>query len=175
MTAPQRKELTALAGGKTLAELSATLLRAIDPDAIAEQAAGTPGASPADVAPDAFKAARQQLITAACAPFDTPALRDALAKAKQEAEQTIDTVTIDTVTSQGFDAAAKEKAANLLKSFRDYIEQHRAEIICGGSGCPQSLPRVRQSYLVAFLPAKCGVLPIVSNRVMCSTPGFDLI
>jgi type I restriction enzyme R subunit len=128
VTAPQRKELAALAGGKTLAELSATLLRAIDPDAIAEQAAGTPGTSPADVAPDAFEAARQQLITAACAPFDTPALRDALAKAKQEAEQTIDTVTIDTVTSHGYDAAAKEKAANLLKSFRDYIEQHRAEI-----------------------------------------------
>jgi len=128
VTAPQRKELAALAGGKTLAELAATLLRAIDPDAIAEQAAGTPGATPADVAPDAFEIARQQLIAAACAPFDTPALRDALAKAKQEAEQTIDTVTIDTVTQQGYDAAAKEKAANLLKSFRDYIEQHRAEI-----------------------------------------------
>ena len=40
VTAPQRKELSELAGGKTLAELSATLLRAIDPDAIAEQAAG---------------------------------------------------------------------------------------------------------------------------------------
>ncbi|MBI3056670.1 MAG: DEAD/DEAH box helicase family protein, partial [Betaproteobacteria bacterium] len=128
VTAPQRKELAALADGKTLAELSATLLRAIDPDVITEQAAGKPGASPADIAPDAFEAARQQLITAACAPFDSPALRDALAKAKQESEQTIDTVTIDIVTHHDYDDAAKEKAANLLKSFRDYIEQHRAEI-----------------------------------------------
>jgi len=128
VTAPQRKELAALASGKTLAELSATLLRAIDPDAIAEQATSTPGVSPADVAPDAFEAARQQLIASACAPFDTPALRDALTKAKQEAEQTIDTVTIDRVEQQGYDATAKEKAANLLKSFRNYIEQHRAEI-----------------------------------------------
>ena len=55
-------------------------------------------------------------------------MREALAKAKQEAEQTIDTVTADMVTHQGFDAAAKEKAANLLKSFRNYIEQHKAEI-----------------------------------------------
>src|SRR5205823_10324607 len=39
-----------------------------------------------------------------------------------------DTVTIDTVVSRGFDAAAKEKAAGLLKSFRDYIETHKAEI-----------------------------------------------
>ena len=32
------------------------------------------------------------------------------------------------VTEQGFDAAAKEKAESLVTSFRDYIEQHRAEI-----------------------------------------------
>jgi len=55
-------------------------------------------------------------------------LRDTLVKLKQQNEQTIDTVTADVVTHQGFDAAAKEKAANLLKSFRDYIEQHQAEI-----------------------------------------------
>ena len=64
----------------------------------------------------------------ACAPFDLPALRDALAKAKQDAEQIIDTVTVDEVIAQGFDAAAKEKAMTLLKSFRDNLEQHRAEI-----------------------------------------------
>lgn len=68
------------------------------------------------------------LVTAACAPFDNPAFRDALAMAKQEAEQTIDTVTIDTVVAKGFDAAAKAKAAGLVKSFRDFIEAHRAEI-----------------------------------------------
>ena len=122
------QQLTALAGGKSLSELSGTLLRAIDPDAIAERATGKPGASPAEVAPEALAAARKQLTDEACAPFDLPALRDALAKAKQDAEQTIDTVTVDTVLSQGFDAAAKEKASALLKSFRTYIEQHQAEI-----------------------------------------------
>jgi len=124
----EAKKLASLAGGKQLPELSGTLLRAVDPDAIAERATGKPGASPAEVAPDAFEAARQKLVAEACAPFDLPALRDALAKAKQDAEQTIDTVTVDAVISQGFDAAAKEKAANLLKSFRDYIDQHQAEI-----------------------------------------------
>ena len=68
------------------------------------------------------------MILEACAPFDKPALRDALVKFKQQTEQTIDTVTADAVTHQGFDAAAKQKAANLLKSFWDYIEQHKAEI-----------------------------------------------
>jgi len=124
----EAKRLAALAGGKSLSELSGTLLRAIDPDAIAERATGKSGALPAEVAPDAMASASKQLTDEACAPFDVPALRDALAKAKQDAEQTIDTVTVDTVLSQGFDAAAKEKAAALLRSFRDYIEQHKAEI-----------------------------------------------
>src|SRR5205814_3718863 len=68
------------------------------------------------------------LADEACAPFDAPALRDALAKARQDAEQTIDTVTVDTVLSQGFDPAAREKAVRLLRTFREYIEQHKAEI-----------------------------------------------
>jgi type I restriction enzyme R subunit len=49
-------------------------------------------------------------------------------KAKQDAEQTIDTVTIDTVLSQGFDATAKAKAAGLVKAFRDYLTVHQTEI-----------------------------------------------
>jgi type I restriction enzyme R subunit len=124
----EAKNLTALAGGKSLTELCGRLLKAIDPEAIAEKATGRPGASPAEVLPEAMTAARQQLANEACAPFDLPALREALAKAKQDAEQTIDTVTVDSVLTQGFDAAAKAKAAALLKSFRDYIEEHKTEI-----------------------------------------------
>ena len=124
----QRQQITEIAGGKTIAQMSATLLRAIDPNVIAERATGMPGTSPAEVAPEKFKAAKKALVLEACAPFDQPALRDTLVKLKQQNEQTIDTVTADVVTHQGFDAAAKEKATNLLKSFRDYIEQHQSEI-----------------------------------------------
>jgi len=122
------KNLKELSGGKSLSELANTLLRAIDPDAIAERASGKPGTPPADVAPDAMQAARKQLADAACAPFDVPALRDALAKAKQDAEQTIDNVTVDTLLGSSFDAAAKEKAAGLVQEFRDYITVHQSEI-----------------------------------------------
>jgi type I restriction enzyme R subunit len=124
----QRQEITQVSGGKTLAAMSALLLRALDPDAIAERATGKPGASPAEVAPDVFEAAQKQLILDACAPFDQPAVRETLVKLKQQNEQTIDTVTIDTVLTQGFDAAAKEKAATLVKTFREFIERHKAEI-----------------------------------------------
>jgi type I restriction enzyme R subunit len=80
------------------------------------------------VTPEDLEAARKELVDAACLPFDKPELRDALAKAKQDAEQIIDSTTIDMVIDASFDAAAKEKAQNILKSFRDYIEEHKAEI-----------------------------------------------
>jgi type I restriction enzyme R subunit len=124
----QRQQVAEISGGKTISQMSATLLRAIDPDAIAERATGKPGASPNEAAPEKFEEARKQMILEACSPFDKPALRDTLVKFRQQNEQTIDTVTADAVTHHGFDAAAKAKAENLLKSFRDYIEQHKAEI-----------------------------------------------
>ncbi len=116
------------AGGKSLSDLANALLKAVNPDAIAERAAGKPGVEPEKIAPEALEKARKQLVDEACAPFDSPVLRDALAKAKQEAEQIIDGVTIDQTTYRGFDSAAKEKAQSLLSSFRAYIEQHKAEI-----------------------------------------------
>ena len=122
------KTLKELADGKSLSELCNALLIAVNPDKIAEKAAGRLGAEPQEVAPEDFEAARKELVDAACLRFDKPALRDALAKAKQDAEQTIDTTTIDKVIEIGFDAAAKERAQSILKSFRDYIEQHKAEI-----------------------------------------------
>ena len=116
------------AGGKSLPDLANALLKAVNPDAIAERAAGKPGVEPEKIAPEALEKARKELISEACAPFDSPVLRDALAKAKQGAEQIIDGVTIDQTTYRGFDSAAKEKAQSLLSSFRAYIEQHKAEI-----------------------------------------------
>ncbi|HOO20666.1 MAG TPA: type I restriction-modification enzyme R subunit C-terminal domain-containing protein [Kiritimatiellia bacterium] len=120
--------LREIAGGKSLSDLANALLKAVNPDAIAERAAGKHGVEPEKIAPEALEKARKELISEACAPFDSPVLRDALAKAKQEAEQIIDGVTIDQTTYRGFDTAAKEKAQSLLSSFRAYIEQHKAEI-----------------------------------------------
>ncbi|MDR1498140.1 MAG: hypothetical protein LBS59_07010 [Puniceicoccales bacterium] len=48
-------------------------------------------------------------------PFDNPTFRDALAKAKQDAEQTIDTVTRDQVIFRGLAAAARQAAADLVR------------------------------------------------------------
>jgi type I restriction enzyme R subunit len=103
----QRKQITEITGGLTVSQLSNQLLDAVDPDKTAD---------------------REALTTKACAPFDNPDLRQALATIKTQNEQTIDTVTLDKVTEQGFSAAAKEKAESLTRDFRAYIEEHKAEI-----------------------------------------------
>jgi type I restriction enzyme, R subunit len=128
LTPAQQKEVTTTSGGHTLGQMSAALLKAFDPDAVAEHATGIKGSEPQELSEEAFTQAQTALITTACAPFDKPALRDLLAKVKQESEQTIATSVIDEVLEQGFSGAAKDKAAALAKSFRDYIEQHQAEI-----------------------------------------------
>jgi len=124
----QRAQIAAASGGATPSTLASALLRAFDPDAIATLASGNPEADQAAIAPEKVEAAQRQLLSEACAPFDSPALRDLLENLKRETEQTIDIFTLDEVASQGFDAAAKEKAAGLVQSFRDYLASHQSEI-----------------------------------------------
>jgi len=135
VTPEQRRELSEVTCGATLSDLSATLLRAIDQDVIEAEAKARarPQGAPteawfAEPTPEQIEAARKALVGKACAPFENPAVRDALSDVKRETEQTIDEVTLDAVVGQGFDAAAKEKATSLLRSFRDYIEANKAEI-----------------------------------------------
>lgn len=115
-------------GGQTPATLAGALLRASDPDAIAERATGRRGASPDEVSPAQYEATRQELIATACAPFDKPALRQTLETLRKESEQALDIYTPDEVLEQGFDATAKAKAAGLVQAFRDYLAQNQAQI-----------------------------------------------
>jgi len=124
----QRAQIAGASGGQTPATLAGALLRAYDPDAIAERATGKPDVDAQQISPEQFEAARQQLIDEACAPFDKPALRQTLETLKRESEQALDIYTPDDVLSAGFDEAAKAKAAALVQQFRDYLTQHQSEI-----------------------------------------------
>jgi len=122
----QRKRVQEASGGQSLAEMAAALLTAFDPDRIREAAARKAGGgepSEANIAE-----ARTQLASQACAPFDSPAVREVLERLKQENEQVIDTTTIDVLLQSELSAEAKREAENLIQSFHAYIEQHRAEI-----------------------------------------------
>jgi type I restriction enzyme R subunit len=125
---PEQRQQLESVSGQSIAALSSTLLRAVDPDAIAEAATGVPGTEPDSVEFAAYETAREELVEAACAPFDKPALREALIKARQQSDQIIDVVTADKVLFRGFDAAAKDRAQSLIGTFKAYIEEHREEI-----------------------------------------------
>jgi type I restriction enzyme, R subunit len=124
----QRAKVVAASGGQTPASLAGALLRATDPDAIAERATGRADAEPEEVPRERYEAAREELIAEACAPFDLPLLRETLANLKRETEQVLDIYTPDEVTSQGFDEAAKARAQSLVQEFRDYLALHRPEL-----------------------------------------------
>ncbi len=128
LDAEEKFRITAATGGKTLSEMASELLQSVDPDKIAEKAAGKPGVEPQEVDPEEFAKARAALIAEACSPFDKPEVRDTLVRVKKESEQTIDVTTIDAVIESGFDAAAKDKAEETVRSFRDYLTQHKSEI-----------------------------------------------
>jgi RNA polymerase sigma-70 factor (ECF subfamily) len=72
--------------------------------------------------------ATEVLVLEACAPFDDPNFRNTLIAVKQRSELTIDEVSVDEVTFAGFDAAAKEKAAGMVQSFKQFMETHRDEL-----------------------------------------------
>jgi type I restriction enzyme R subunit len=128
LDAEEKSRITTATGGKTLSEMANKLLQSVDPDKIAEQAAEKAGVEAHEVSPEALEQARVALITEACAPFDKPEVRDTLATVKRESEQTIDVTTIDVLIESGSDPAAKEKAEETVRSFRDYIAQHQSEI-----------------------------------------------
>src|SRR5437867_6121590 len=109
-------EVEKLSGGKTLSNIARDLLDAIDPDKI-ESLGGTTSRETSD------------FIKTAVAPIATnPDLRNKILAIQRAADQTIDTVSQDKLLFAGADAKTSKAARDTVRSFRDYIEQHKAEI-----------------------------------------------
>ena len=130
----QQAAIQQASGGKTLAELSAGLLKSIDPDANTELAVdkfnvpeGPNGEPPEPTEPQVVEVEREQMATALQA-FHDPKLREAILAAKRSLEQVIDEQTPDQLLRAGFDAEAVEKAKSMLTSFRKFIEDNKDQI-----------------------------------------------
>ncbi len=120
-------------GGVPVAELGKALIAALDPDAVVQTALATAQAqgktaSEDTLLPEDIEAARASRVATACAPFDQPALRDAIENARREREQLIDHINLDQVTFAGFSEQAAAQANALIQSFTDYLQQHKDEI-----------------------------------------------
>ncbi|MFA5197755.1 MAG: type I restriction-modification enzyme R subunit C-terminal domain-containing protein [Patescibacteria group bacterium] len=97
------ERIKAVSGGKSLSNIVNDLVSVIDPDIVAD---------------------RDQ----ACAPFDNPEFRELLTVLHKKTEQTIDTVTIDTITQSGFDQQSKDKASSIVKKFEQFIAENKDKI-----------------------------------------------
>ncbi|MGN5076608.1 type I restriction-modification enzyme R subunit C-terminal domain-containing protein [Aeromonas veronii] len=121
------------AGGQSVGSLGKGLIAALDPDAIvatALEAARVQGFTRNEdtLLPEELAAARAELVSAACAPFDKPELREAIENARREREQLIDHINLDQVTFSGFSETAESQAKASIESFVSYIQNHKDEI-----------------------------------------------
>jgi type I restriction enzyme, R subunit len=120
-------------GGVSVTELGRTLITALNPDKIIEDALVTAKANgftrtEETLTAEEIETARAARVAKACAPFDKPELREHIESARQEREQLIDHVNLDQVTFSGFSAQAEDQAQKVVKSFADFIQQHKSEI-----------------------------------------------
>ena len=121
-------EVVQTAKGQTLSQISKGMLSAIDPDEIRAQAKEGKGEYREPTEKE-IREARETRIKQALAPLAAnPDLRNLLKKIARAADQTIDIISRDTLIYAGPAQKAAQNGAEVTTSFRQYIEQHKAEI-----------------------------------------------
>ncbi len=121
-------EVVKTAKGQTLSQISKGILSAIDPDEVLAQAKQGK-AEYIEPTEKEIRDVRETRIKAALAPLATnPDLRNLLKKIAKAADQTIDIISRDSLIYAGPAQASTQSNGEIAKSFRDYIEQHQAEI-----------------------------------------------
>ena len=124
LTPQERQTIESLSDGISLRELVSGLVTATDPDAALDAAQQATGLE--EPPESAVAQARQQLLEAAARPFAAnPELRQRLLDIHRSYEQTIDTVSADTLIEAGFTDA---EAVTLVQSFEEFIKENRDEI-----------------------------------------------
>jgi type I restriction enzyme R subunit len=111
--------------GQSPRELSHALLDALDPDKALDLAHEQAGGDPSS---EQIEAARLELVQAAVAPFDNPALRQLLTSIQARTEQVIDTMTRDRLVGAGYSVEDTERARQMVASFYVFLQEHRDEI-----------------------------------------------
>ena len=99
------------------------LLDAVDPDKKIEKAQEMFNTE--EPTTEEVTKAQEELIKAACKPFDNSQFRNILIDIKTKSEQIIDTITKDHVISTGFDV---ERALNTLENFKKFIHDNQDEL-----------------------------------------------
>ena len=122
-----RARIKETCGDVHLPTITHGLVEALDVDRQIEHARARCGAAePSDAE---IAAAAKELLAAAAKPLATnPKLRNLLRELKSAHDQIIDEISTDTLLEAGPAPEAKERAQALVKSFEQYIAEHKDEI-----------------------------------------------
>lgn len=126
MTSSERKMFESTVG-ESADRLSENLLNAFDVDVIEEKAKRD--SCTENPTEEQLNAAKTELIKAAVEPFHDPEKRDFIENVRRSHDQIIDNINLDHVIYAGFDSHREEKADAMIKSFREFIEENKNEII----------------------------------------------
>ena len=126
----EQAEVRERSGGLSLADMANRLLDALDADMIQDVARirslGDLHGLPRE---EQLAQSEASLIEDAVRPLaSNPELRARLAEMQSRHEQAIDEVSVDTVIEAGFSAEGTERAQALVRSFEEFIAEHKDEI-----------------------------------------------
>ncbi len=130
LTSDQHEQVQAISGGASLHELVGRLVEASDPDGHIERARAGNGIPPGTMpSAEQVDAAQEALVEEASVPLASNVeLRPLLIALQARSEQVIDTLSKDEVITAGFSPEAKDRLVAMTRDFRQFIEEHRAEI-----------------------------------------------
>lgn len=133
LTENEKAKFTELSGGKTINSIVKDLLTAYDPDVVESKSQVLIKAIPvADYSPakveEIIKQVQSELASDAARPF-TGELNEYIENVRKTHEQIIDTVNVDRVVRSEWDTFTEDKAKDVVKSFREYIEANKDEIV----------------------------------------------
>jgi type I restriction enzyme R subunit len=118
-------QIRKMSGGKSIKELTLSLVDAVNPDRHVELAKEQAKAEPTE---EQVKKAAVLMIKEAVKPLYNPDLRNLLVELKKKNEQTIDHVSQDQVIEAGFSQDALDRAKGMVQSFEQFIKDNKDEI-----------------------------------------------
>lgn len=121
-----RNEIKDVSNGMSITQIIGGLFDAFDPDKQEDKAKEIfKTENPNE---EQLKSAQYELLKVACEPFDNAKLRNSILAIHQQNVQIIDTVSIDTLLSAGFDEKAKERSRTIVDTFEQFIERNKDEL-----------------------------------------------
>ena len=126
MSSAERKEFAQVVGvpANRLAE---NLLDAFDEDILTARACEQ--FQTREPTEEQLQTVQREAAAQAATPFCRPEVRDFIENVRRSHEQIIDNVNQDTLLFAGFDAQREENAGRIIRTFHEFIEENKEEII----------------------------------------------